>query len=293
MLSKKTRKKIRAWAVFVKPALDDRIPKDERDLQERLKELVSGSLKKGDLKFESMFIPTLYACRAPFRLDDETFGQKLNQVSSSSETVRLQDVLVPVWKAVMDKSPNAWVIYNAVYAFMDNLSKLSTPQPYTPGAATQAKDTQPDQHLRDHWKKRYLGSACIRLTDTIQEYQQESSREFYSKAIHLLQSSGTGKSRLAHEYGNIVPMVTFVIREPTHSAFPPSDEPVFNFLRSHPNPMDKEQLERSPRSRETATETIKDRANRVWFHALAIGILQATFEQCVFSPKAQLVCDSS
>ena len=40
MLSKKTRKKIRAWAIFVKPALNPRIPKDERDLKERLGELV-------------------------------------------------------------------------------------------------------------------------------------------------------------------------------------------------------------------------------------------------------------
>lgn len=203
MLSKKTRKRIRAWAVFVKLLLDDRIPKDERDLKERLEELISNSLKKGDLKFESIHISTLCADRAPFPLEDETFCQKLEQVSSSSEEVRLQNVLLPVWKAVMDKSPNAWVIYNMVSVFLDHLSKFSSPQPYTPGTETQAKDIQPDKDLRAHWEKPYLGSACVRLTDTIQKYQQKSSREFYSKAIHLLQSSGTGKSRLAHEYGNI------------------------------------------------------------------------------------------
>lgn len=126
---------------------------------------------------------------------------------------------------------------------MDHLSKFSTPQPYTPGTAAQAKDIQPDKHLRTHLEKSYLGSACVRLTETIQKYKQKSSCEFYSKAIHLLQSSGAGKSQLAHEYGNIVPMATFVIREPAHSAFPPSDEPVFNSLRSHPTSMDREQLE--------------------------------------------------
>lgn len=110
MLSNKTRKRIRAWAVFVKLLLDDRIPKDERDLKERLEELISNSLKKSDLKFECIHISTLCAGRAPFPLDDETFCQKLKQVSSSSEAVRLQTVLLPVWKAVMDKSPNAWVI---------------------------------------------------------------------------------------------------------------------------------------------------------------------------------------
>lgn len=172
---------------------------------------------------------------------------------------------------------------------MDRLSKFSASQPYNPGTATQGKDIQPDKDLRTHWKNPYLGSACVRLRDTVQNYQQKSSPEFYSKTIYLLQSSGAGKSRMAHKYGNMVPMVTFVIRDPTNSGFPPSDEPVFNFLRSHPNSMDRKQLEKYPRSRESATETIKDRA--IWLHALAIGILQATFEQRMFLPVALLISD--
>ena len=118
----------------------------------------------------------------------------------------------------MDKSPNAWVIS---LCFMDQLSKFSASQPYNPGTATQGKDIQPDKDLRTHWKNPYLGSACVRLRDTVQNYQQKSSPEFYSKTIYLLQSSGAGKSRMAHKYGNMVPMVTFVIRDPTIPAFHP------------------------------------------------------------------------
>lgn len=268
MLDKKTQQMIRQWAVFVKPALDPRIPKDERDLKERLEELVWNSLKKGDLDFESTFLSTLYACQAPFPLDQKTLCQKLDQVRLFSETVKLQDVLLPVWEAVMDESPNAWVIYDAVCAFMDHL-----------------KVNQIDQHLR---AQEEAVSACVRLMETIQKYQQESSRQFYSKTIHLLQSSGAGKSRLAHEYGNIAPMVTFVIREPTRSGFPPSDEPVFNFLRSHPDSLTQEHLKEPPRSREADTETVKNRADQIWVHALAIGILQATFEQCMSSDTVQV-----
>lgn len=80
-------------------------------------------------------------------------------------------------------------------------------------------------------------------------------------------------------------MVTFVIREPAHSGFPPSDEPVSNFLKSHPDSMAQEHLKKTPRFRETATE---DRADQIWFHALAIGILQTTFEQCMPSATVQV-----
>lgn len=161
--------------------------------------------------------------------------------------MRLRDALVPVWEAVLAKSPNARAIYDAFSAFLVELDTLSAPQPSTPGA-------------------------------------EISSPEYYSKAIYLMQSSRAGKSRLANEYGNITPMVTFVIREPTQSGFPPSDEPVYSFLQSHPNSTAQKQLEKSPRAKESTTETITDRAHYIWYHALAIGILRGTFERCMASP---------
>ena len=48
-------------------------------------------------------------------------------------------------------------------------------------------------------------------------------RKYHSKAVALTQSSGTGKSRVAMEYGNVCAMITHVIRE-ANSGFPPSDE---------------------------------------------------------------------
>lgn len=231
-----------------------------------------------------MFLPNLCWPQSAFPLNDKALSQKLEQASTSSEVMRLRDVLVPLWEAVLAKSPNARAIYDAFSALLDKLDTFSAPQPSTPGAETPVKTNRADQSLRTHWESPYLGSACHRLRSAIQKYQETSSPDYYSKAIYLMQSSGAGKSRLANEYGNITPMVTFVIREPTQSGFPPSDDPVYSFLQSHPNSMAQKQLENSPRAKESTTETIADRAHYIWYHALAIGILRATFERCMTSP---------
>lgn len=72
-------------------------------------------------------------------------------------------------------------------------------------------------------------------------------------------------------------MITYVIREP-NSGFPPSDEQVCRFMRSSPS----YELRNYLRSPELSHDPVMydERIAYIWFHAVAIGILQATFQQC-------------
>lgn len=173
-------------------------------------------------------------------------------------------------------------VYDTALTFFNSLSKVIVSQPST-HSASNLRAARPNfiiQHPQNHWKKPYVGPSCDVVRDKIREYEGKFSvtgRKYYSKALTPLQSNGTGKSRFANEYGNICSMITHVIRQPD-SGFPPSDEAVYYFMRSCPSDQDKENLQ----SRQLSTDS-DEKANYVWFHAMAIGILQATFHHCKLS----------
>lgn len=54
--------------------------------------------------------------------------------------------------------------------------------------------------------------------------------DYYPKAFDIIQSSGTGKSRLVSELGKHVLSVCFVLRKPGETGFPPGDPEIFSFL---------------------------------------------------------------
>lgn len=146
-------------------------------------------------------------------------------------------------------------------------------------------DDEGIQFSLDHWQRSYIGMSCFVLRDRIREYDGVFGRGFfgpryYSKVLPIIQSSGTGKSRLADEYGRTCPMMTYVLRERNADGFSPSDREVYQFMLSYPKMVLENYLE-SPESC-----TIQERMlDCIWCHAVAIGILQATFERCKSPPN--------
>jgi hypothetical protein len=99
----------------------------------------------------------------------------------------------------------------------------------------------------------------------------------YSKSLHLIQSNGTRKSRLADKYGEIFPMITYVLRRYTEG-FPPGNNEILKFMRSHPTFKATQQMSLPKRGLEEQGR--EERILIIWFYAIAIGILCATFETC-------------
>jgi uncharacterized protein YukE len=96
-------------------------------------------------------------------------------------------------------------------------------------------DTQESQdRLHNHWRDTYVGGSLEGLQATIDHYQKEWTSEnvmYYSKAINILQSSGTGKSRLADELGKTNLEFSFVFRNPGDWGYPAGDPEITNYLR--------------------------------------------------------------
>jgi hypothetical protein len=85
---------------------------------------------------------------------------------------------------------------------------------------------------------------------------------FYSRTLVFLQSSGVGKSRLADTFGQVVcPMINYVLREKGAAGFPPADDEILLLMRQFRSTL-------CPPAR-----------SNVWYHSLAVGVLQASFEE--------------
>lgn len=137
----------------------------------------------------------------------------------------------------------------------------------------QAAQTWPNI-LYKHWKKPYIGTSCDLLQNTIKGYEKSVFLETYSSC-----SVQHRKSHLADEYGKICPMATYVVRNDNHG-FPPADPTIIKVMGESPrfsassqlgvpwDPFDEEQ---------------RKWATNIWFHAISVKTLQATFERGKFS----------
>lgn len=181
----------------------------------------------------------------------------------------------------MPDNPDPEVIYGNVCNLFEELAKMMVSQPGTPGTK-HSRDSMRNQELEEtlemHWKTPYVGPSCVELQKKIRKYEGEfSPDEYYSKSLLFIQSSGAGKSRLVDEFGLVCPLANYVLRD-LDTGYPPSDRKVYDFMKSAPTldlrlKMDSPhlKLERGVRD---------DRAEYIWFHAISVGILQATFQEC-------------
>jgi len=100
--------------------------------------------------------------------------------------------------------------------------------------------------LRDimkHWDDDFHGGALVALLNRLRLAEKNfgraentrtanngASQGQYAKTLDIVQSSGTGKSRLVSEMAKKLMSITFVLRKPGETGFPPGDTEVFNYL---------------------------------------------------------------
>lgn len=189
-------------------------------------------------------------------------------------------------EAVTQESPNVVAVCETIRNFCEKSKDFVTVPPTTPTkSSVQFNWNNPAISLLvEHWERPYLGPSCKALIRKLRTYEKSfsdnSRRIYYARTIAFTQSSGAGKSRLANEFGQVCPLVFFVLREPCAlGAFPPSDVKVYTFMLSQPD-SDVDRIIRSPSSSRQPDKSLDDKVQIVWSHALAIGLLQATFEIC-------------
>ena len=87
--------------------------------------------------------------------------------------------------------------------------------------------------IREHWDDDFEGGAlkvwAKRLILAEENFQRDNP-EHYAKAIDIVQSSGMGKSRLVSEMAKKVMTISFVLRNPGETGFPPGDMEILDFL---------------------------------------------------------------
>jgi len=130
--------------------------------------------------------------------------------------------------------------------------------------------------LQKDWNNPYFPHSLVALRDLIRQYQLLDMRQYYAKSLVFVQSSGMGKSRLADAFGQLCPMINFVLRDAETSGFPPPDEEILSFLDGKPP----DNIPGPTSKLETSDGHLKRRAAVAWNHTLAAALLQASFETC-------------
>jgi len=143
------------------------------------------------------------------------------------------------------------------------------------------------------WKKTYFLHSLVALRDLVRQYQLLDVQQYYAKTLVFVQSRGMGKSRLADAFGQLCPMINFVLRDYWTSGFPPPDHEILSFLGDRapddiPGPTSEQGI-----SRETSSDFLKRRAVVAWNHTLAAALLQASFETCKLAIFFETLANSS
>ena len=87
--------------------------------------------------------------------------------------------------------------------------------------------------LRQHWTDEYQGQSLAALMDKLSDAEHNwGEQRFYAKTFNIIQSSGTGKSRLVAELGKEIMTLSFALRKKGETGFPPGDNEIYKFLRS-------------------------------------------------------------
>jgi hypothetical protein len=111
----------------------------------------------------------------------------------------------------------------AISALYKMVLKASESQPTTPVKINYYKTVNPlSDMLLKHWTASFVGPSFSILRDKIRDYEKDNAFDYYSKLLLFVQSSGTGKSRLADHFGKSYPTINYVIRKGEYG-YPPND----------------------------------------------------------------------
>jgi hypothetical protein len=221
-----------------------------------------------------------------FPTDWKSFEDKITALQRSAKLEDIKPYFLQVWESVLHDR-EAMDIYEAVFRLFDAANRIVLPEPVTPTKTTRYNDTADTEGdigdaLLKHWNSPYIGPSCRILQEMIRQYEQEDCGTYYTKSLLFVQSSGTGKSRLADAFGKGCPMVNYVIRK-ENSGFPLRDPEILEFMQLGPTVAQQELMKQSPFPKSLPEREQEERISNTWFHALSIGILQATFEICKIS----------
>jgi hypothetical protein len=86
--------------------------------------------------------------------------------------------------------------------------------------------------LSGDWKRPFWGDSVNLLKKLLLDEERVFQRdEFYAKSMTIIQSSGTGKSRLLDELSKELLTISFALRHPHKDVgWPPGDHEITNFL---------------------------------------------------------------
>ncbi|KKK21711.1 hypothetical protein ARAM_007644 [Aspergillus rambellii] len=135
--------------------------------------------------------------------------------------------------------------------------------------------------LYQSWNSPYFGDSVRALDEMLQKHEQTmkntNREEVYGKTLIFVQSSGMGKSRLADKFGETHLMINFVLREPNTTGYPPSDPEIFEIMHTKLSEKHKKMINSSPNKTENPFPS--EIGAMIWYHSLAVGLLQASFEK--------------
>ncbi|KAF8324209.1 uncharacterized protein EI90DRAFT_3076333 [Cantharellus anzutake] len=89
--------------------------------------------------------------------------------------------------------------------------------------------------LAEAYRTRFIGDAAYAFIQHLEEIDKEpgnSRKPRYAKAISIIQSSGTGKSRMLTEVGTQIFTLPICLRGAWDPGYPLSDTPVFDYFQS-------------------------------------------------------------
>jgi hypothetical protein len=88
------------------------------------------------------------------------------------------------------------------------------------------------ESLYEHWRDNFYGGSLNAFLENVSRYQSEwSTSKYYSRTISIVQSSGTGKSRLVDEIGKEFVSISFALRLQGETGYPPGDFEITDYLR--------------------------------------------------------------
>ncbi|TDL28282.1 hypothetical protein BD410DRAFT_799567 [Rickenella mellea] len=91
--------------------------------------------------------------------------------------------------------------------------------------------------IQRSWELPYISGPEFAFIDTLKAYRRNDREDasYYAPYLPIVQSSGTGKSRMVHEASGVICSVVVNLRDPETSGYPPCDLGVRNYFSGGEN----------------------------------------------------------
>jgi hypothetical protein len=97
--------------------------------------------------------------------------------------------------------------------------------------------------VHEAWERPYSGKTVDAFINTINAIERTFQiKKDYAKFIPIVQSSGVGKSRLIDQFSKRVPGISFTLRTPGQTGYPPGDPEITDYLLTNRDRSPKERL---------------------------------------------------